>query len=82
VNALQTFARDIWIADGPMVRSWGTSFPTPMSVVLSDGSLWVNSPVAATRDQGAWKAAEIDQLLFRGSIVLSETEFFHSKLRI
>ncbi len=92
-------------------------------VKLSDGSLWVNSPVAATQDEAGqldnigsvahlvsptplhvwrlkqwatffpraqvWKAcalgdappaawkADIDQLLFRGSIVLSEAEFFH-----
>ena len=92
-------------------------------IKLSDGSLWVNSPVAASYHEAAqledigsvahlvsptplhdwrlkqwaeffpraqvWKActlddtppagwkAEIDQLLFRGSIVLSEAEFFH-----
>lgn len=128
VEGLRRFAKDIWIADGPAVRAWGISFPTRMIVVkLSDGSLWVNSPVAATRDQAAeldnigsvahlvsptplhdwrlkqwtkffpraqvWKAralddatpaawkAEIDQLLFRGSIVLSEVEFFHKPSR-
>ena len=128
MDVLQSFARDIWIADGPAVRFWGISFPIRMIVVkLSDGSLWVNSPVAATSDQVAqldnigsvahlvsptplhdwrlkqwatffpraqvWKAcalddappaawkAEIDQLLFRGSIVLSEVEFFHKPSR-
>lgn len=96
-------------------------------VKLSGGSLWVNSPVAATRDQAAqletlgsvahlvsptplhdwrlkqwaeffpsarvWKAGalgdeppaawtpDLDQLLFRGSIVLSGIEFFHKPSR-
>ncbi len=96
-------------------------------VKLSDDSLWINSPVAATRLEAApledigpvshlvsptplhdwrlkqwagffprarvWKAsalgeappaawsADMDQLLFRGSIVLSEIEFFHKPSR-
>ena len=128
MDALKRFAKDIWIANGPVVRFLGISFPTRMIVVrLGDGSLWVNSPVAATRDQAAqledigpvahlvsptplhdwrleqwasffpraqvWKAcalddatpaawkADIDQPRFRGSIVLSETEFFHKPSR-
>lgn len=128
MDALQRFAKDVWIADGPAVRFWGISFPTRMIVVkLSGGSLWVNSPVAATRDQAAqletlgsvahlvsptplhdwrlkqwaeffpsarvWKAGalgdeppaawtpDLDQLLFRGSIVLSGIEFFHKPSR-
>jgi hypothetical protein len=128
VDPLQRFAKDIWIADGPAVHFWGIPFPTRMIVVkLSDGSLWINSPVDATRDEAAqvddigsvahlvsptplhdsrlkqwaeffprarvWKARAlgdkppaawtpaIDQLLFRRSIVLSETEFFHKPSR-
>jgi hypothetical protein len=43
---LQAFAKDVWIADGPNVRDFGVMFTTRMVVVkLSDGSLWVNSPV-------------------------------------
>ncbi|HEX4012381.1 MAG TPA: DUF4336 domain-containing protein [Candidatus Cybelea sp.] len=128
MDALQRFAKDIWVADGPTVRMWGIPLPTRMIVVkLHDDSLWVDSPVAATREQAAqldaigsvahlvsptplhdwrlkqwatffprarvWKAsalnnspppdwnAEIDQLIFRGSIVLSEVEFFHKPSR-
>jgi hypothetical protein len=110
------------------VRFFGMPYPTRMVVVrLSDGSLWINSPVSATFQQAAhleeigpvahlvsptplhdwrlkswagffprarcWKAStlanapppawrtEISQLLFRGSIVLSEIEFFHCRSR-
>lgn len=46
---LQEFGPDIWIADGPVVKTLGFSFPTRMIVVrLSDGRLWINSPVVAT----------------------------------
>lgn len=50
--ALQTFGPDIWIADGPPVSVFGPlRLPTRMIVVkLGDGSLWINSPVAASRD--------------------------------
>lgn len=128
VDGLQRFANDIWIADGPAVHFCGISMPTRMIVVkLRDGTLWLNSPVEATRERAAqldaigpvahlvsptplhdwrlkqwatlfpqaqvWKAsalgdappeawkAEIDQLLFRGSIMLSEVEFFHRPSR-
>ena len=128
MNPLQAFAKDIWVADGPPVRFFGVHYPTRMIVVkLSGGSLWINSPVSATRDQAAqledigpiahlvsptplhdwrltlwaeffprarvWKArtlgdtppaawkAEVDQVLFRGSIALAETEFFHKPSR-
>jgi hypothetical protein len=38
--------RDIWIADGPSVPFFGIPYPTRMTVVrLSDGSLWVCSPI-------------------------------------
>ncbi|MGC1647497.1 MAG: DUF4336 domain-containing protein, partial [Candidatus Sulfotelmatobacter sp.] len=48
---LQAFAKDVWIADGPNVRDFGVMFTTRMVIVkLSDGSLWVNSPVAVPFD--------------------------------
>lgn len=96
-------------------------------VKLGDGSLWINSPVEATREQAlqleqlgpvahlvsptrlhdwrleqwaqrfpqarVWKTdalgdtpppawrADLDQLIFRGSRVLSEAEFFHRPSR-
>jgi hypothetical protein len=44
---LQRFADGISIVDGPPVRAMGIPFPTRMIIVkLSDGSLWVNSPVS------------------------------------
>jgi hypothetical protein len=37
---------DLWIADGPSVPFLGVPYPTRMTVVrLSDGSLWVCSPI-------------------------------------
>jgi hypothetical protein len=45
---LWAFAENVWIIDGPSVRDMGFMFTTRMAVVkLSDGSLWVNSPVPA-----------------------------------
>ena len=44
---LQPFAKNLRIFDGPNVRDMGFMFTTRMAVVtLSDGSLWVNSPVS------------------------------------
>ena len=48
---LQLFAENVWIADGPLVRDMGIMFTTRMTVVrLSDGSVWVESPVPASFD--------------------------------
>ena len=48
---LQAFAENVWIVDGPPVRDLGVMFTTRMTVVkLSDGSLWVNSPVSVPFD--------------------------------
>jgi hypothetical protein len=48
---MQTFAENVWIIDGPPVRDMGFMFTTRMTVVkLSDGSLWVNSPVPLAFD--------------------------------
>jgi hypothetical protein len=47
---LRAFGEDIWTIDGPPVR-FGFLMPTRMIVVrLSDGALWVNSPVALPDD--------------------------------
>jgi hypothetical protein len=51
MSGLQAFADDIWIIDGPPVRDFGVIFTTRMIVVkLSDGSLWVDSPVSVSFD--------------------------------
>lgn len=43
---LTAFGTNIWIVDGPKVRDMGLIFTTRMTVVkLSDGSVWVESPV-------------------------------------
>lgn len=43
---LQSFAKNLWLADGPIVRDAGLLFTTRMEIVrLGDGTLWVNSPV-------------------------------------
>ena len=43
---IQAFAPNVWIVDGPRVRDMGVMFTTRMTIVkLSDGSLWVDSPV-------------------------------------
>ena len=47
----QEFAKNVLIIDGPPVRDMGFMFTTRMAVVkLSDGSLWVNSPVSVAFD--------------------------------
>lgn len=48
---IQVFAENLLIVDGPPVRDMGVLFTTRMAVVkLSDGSLWVNSPVSVPFD--------------------------------
>ena len=55
---LHRFADALWISEGPIVRFFGAPYPTRMIVVkLGDGSLWINSPVAATREQAAQLAS-------------------------
>ncbi len=45
---LVSFAENIWIVDGPVVRDMGILFTTRMaSIKLSDGAIWINSPVPA-----------------------------------
>ena len=56
---MQAFAENVSIIDGPSVRDMGFMFTTRMTVVrLSDGSLWVNSPVPVPFD-GLKRIAEL-----------------------
>jgi hypothetical protein len=49
MSELQKFAENVWIVEGPLVRDMGIMFTTRMTVVkLSDGSLWIESPVPAS----------------------------------
>lgn len=51
MSDLSAFAKNVWIVDGPSVRDMGVMFTTRMTVVrLSNGSLWVESPVAVHFD--------------------------------
>jgi hypothetical protein len=83
---LSEFGPRIYSADGPTVPFFGFPYPTRMAVVqLSEGSLWVWSPVALTDElddlpDPAW-AADIDQAIFRGSFVMEEVVFFHRPSR-
>jgi hypothetical protein len=48
---LQAFAENVWIVEGPLVRDMGVRFTTRMIVVkLTNGSLWVDSPVSVPSD--------------------------------
>lgn len=47
LHRLKPLAPDLWIVDGPAIRFYGMPFPTRMTLVrLSDGALWVHSPIA------------------------------------
>ena len=50
---LRAFGDNIWIADGPAVTVlWPLQLPTRMVVVrLRDGTLWIDSPIEASRDE-------------------------------
>lgn len=52
-TSLRVFAPDIWVVDGPRVNSIGPwKHSTRMIVVrLTDGSLWINSPITASEDE-------------------------------
>jgi Domain of unknown function (DUF4336) len=51
MQGIQAFARDVWTVEGPVVRDFGVDFTTRMTVVkLSDGTLWVDSPVPVSFD--------------------------------
>jgi len=137
VCMLKEFGPSLYLADGPIVPFFGFPYPTRMAVArLSDGCVWVWSPVALTEELAdevqaigsvrhivspnkihhlflnewaarwpdarlyappglarkrpglqfdgeltdepspAW-AADIDQVVFRGSFALEEVVFFH-----
>ena len=138
---LELFGPNLYVAEGPIVSFFGFPYPTRMAVAqLSDGNLWVWSPVALTEalasaveelgtvryivspnkihhlflsqwidrwpdadlfappgltskkpdlrvnaelgdepDSG-W-AAEIDQVIFHGSLAMEEVAFFHRPSR-
>jgi hypothetical protein len=47
---LKEFGTSIYFADGPTVSFFGFPYPTRMALVkLSDGRVWVWSPIALTR---------------------------------
>jgi hypothetical protein len=51
MTELQSFGKNLWIVNGPDVRDMGILFTTRMTVVkLSDGALWVDSPVPVQAD--------------------------------
>lgn len=138
---LETFGPRLYVADGPTVSFYGFPYPTRMAVAqLSDGSVWVWSPVALTdvlagavealgpvghlvapnkihhlflsewverwpdarlhappglvrkrpdlhfdaelgdEPDPAW-AADLDQVIFRGSLAMEEVAFFHRASR-
>ena len=134
---LEEFGPSLYVAEGPTVSFYGFPYPTRMAVVrLSDGGVWVWSPVALTDELassveaigpvrhivspnkihhlflGEWAerwpdarlyappglarkkpeihfdadlsdepdpawAADIDQVIFRGSLAMGEVVFFH-----
>src|SRR6516165_10108506 len=46
---LEKFAESFWMIDGPPVCNFGIPLPTRMIVIkLTDGTLWVNSPVSTS----------------------------------
>jgi len=48
---LERFGEELWTADGPIVTVMGFDFPTRMTVIrLSDGALFIWSPVALSRE--------------------------------
>ena len=48
---LQQFGPEIWIADGPPVSTGGFHYGTRMAIIrLSDGSLFIWSPIQLTDD--------------------------------
>ena len=138
---LEKFGPSLYVADGPTVSFYGFPYPTRMAVVrLSDGTVWVWSPVALSDElfnsvnaigtvrhivspnkihhlflaewgerwrearvyappglaqrrpdlhfdaelgdepDPAW-AADIDQVIFRGSFAMEEVVFFHRASR-
>jgi hypothetical protein len=62
MEKLHAFADNLWIVEGPLVRDFGVMFTTRMAIAkLSDGSLWVNSPVPVP-------FATLQQIVARGPV--------------
>lgn len=138
---LEAFGHSLYAVDGPTVSWFGFPYPTRMAVVrLSDGTVWIWSPIALNEDlarevqaigpvrhivspnkihdlflrewANRWRdarlyappglerkrpdlrffaalddgsctpwAADIDQVVFRGSLVMDEVAFFHRASR-
>jgi hypothetical protein len=56
---LKRFAPDLYVAEGPVVSFYGFPYPTRMAIVrLSDGNVWVWSPIALSKDL----AAEVENI--------------------
>ncbi len=53
MNTMKTeFGTDVWLIEGDEVRMYGIPFRTRMTAVrLSDGSVWLHSPVALTPER-------------------------------
>ncbi|MGW8180059.1 MAG: DUF4336 domain-containing protein, partial [bacterium] len=48
---LEAFGPNLYVAEGPIVSFFGFPYPTRMAVArLSDGNLWIWSPVALTKE--------------------------------
>lgn len=46
MEEIREFANDIWLVEGPIVPDMGLLFTTRMTIVrLSNGSIWISSPV-------------------------------------
>ncbi|MGF1575295.1 MAG: DUF4336 domain-containing protein [Cyanophyceae cyanobacterium] len=55
---LKHIAPNVWIADGGWIRFYGLPFPTRMTVLrLSNGDIWVHSPIADKEGLSAAVAA-------------------------
>jgi hypothetical protein len=51
LRTLKAVARDVWIADGPIIDLYRMPFPTRMTVIrLGTGDLWLHSPIAFSAD--------------------------------
>lgn len=51
MSSLRSFGESIWTVEGPIVRDMRAWFATRMTVVkLSDGSIWIESPVPVSDD--------------------------------
>ena len=55
MEKIREFAKDIWLVDGPIVPDMGVLFTTRMTIVrLSNGSIWISSPVPVSFDTLKW----------------------------